>query len=653
MTPRAPGILTAIAVLALWAPLAFAENTSTTIASGDPPPSEFERVTRDEIERSGADRLDEALEDIPGVIITRQSGLAASATVDGLPAAQVVILVDGAPVGRALNSRAGPATDLASVPVDPERIRRIDVQRGTGPAGSGDAGGVVINIVTDRTTDEVRASISGRTGIAETHGSVEHGIRGTVAVPFGDGFSVEVGGDYSTELEADVDDDGTPDRPDQSLAGGQLALGWSRSRNESLTLSSRYTVTDTQRGALTGEELRRREADSPVLLNGLFDDQTQMQVLDLRLVGDWRPSRDAQVQHTTSIVRQAHRFDKTRVRDGELEPNNETVDLGVRQSVVATLFRGDHTIEPELVIRGGNAQRENFATDDPGFSRSFASVGAGATESWDVGEIYNLQARGYLEYHSQYDVGGVASLGFAVQPWDEFGVFVRGAATRRTPTPEELYFRFDHADVGYIIEGNPDVQPERLLAARAGFDGIVDRWTYSLEGYYQHLDNAISAAPLSVDGGGTATFQYVNLDRVRSAGLNVSSKLGDLPGGLSLRVSYAWLAFSEVDETQQRLAFTAEHDGSATLLGEWSRDRLSAWTRLRARTALTVPQGSPPADALATLDVGMAWAFDFGLRAQVDVENVTGVQDPTWGPFTGQTVFFTLAYTYQPPDSAP
>lgn len=638
-----------VLAVTVWAPMGWAGNVSTTIAAGDAPPSEFERIAPETIERSGADRLDEALEDIPGVVITRQSGLGASATVDGLPASQVVILVDGAPVGRALNSRAGPATDLASVPVDPERIRRIDVQRGVGPAGSGDAGGVVINIVTDQTTDEIRANISARTGMAETLGSVEHGVRGTVGVPFGDGFSVEVGGDWASESEADVDGDGEPDRPEQSVTGGQAALQWARSRNESLALRARYTVTDTQRGALTSEERRARVDDSPVLLNGLFDDRTRMDVLDLRLVGDWRPSRDTQVQHTTSVVRQAHEFDKVRVRDREEEPNNRTVDVGARQSVVVTLFRGDHTIEPELVVRGGQATRENFSTDDPGFSRGFSSVGAGVTEAWSVSEITSLQARGYLEYHSQFDVGGVASLGVAVRPADAFGAFVRGSATRRTPTPEELYFRFDHADVGYIIEGNPDVRPERLLAARAGIDGVVDQWTYSLEGYYQHLDDAISAAPLSTDASGTSTFQYENLNRVRSAGLNASSRLDELPGGLSLRLSYAWLPFSRVDETGQRLAFTAEHDGSATLLGEWSQDRLSAWTRLRARSELTVPPGSPAAAPLTTLDVGMAWDFDFGLRAQVDVENLTGAQDPTWGPFTGQTVFFTLAYSYQPP----
>ncbi len=638
---------------------AVAQNVSMTIGSA--PDSAFEEVTRDEAERAGADRLDEALEDIPGVVLTRRSGLGTTATVDGLPASQVVILVDGVPVGRALNSRAGPATDLASVPVDPASIRRIDVHRGGGPAGSGDAGGVVINIIT-RASDNLRVRLGARTGVAADQGSTELGLDGTVEGPVGDSLHMGIGGSFSNEASVDVNDDGTPDRPAQSLSVGRAHMRWQRAPGESLTLRASYAHTATRRHALTDDARDRLSAESPVLLNGLFDDRTRLGVLDLRLAGDWRPDRDWRVQHTTALTQQRYVFDKERVRDSVQIPNSETVDLGVRQTVLATVWTGDHTLQPELVLRGGRATREgepvgnsedDAPSDDGAFARGFASVGLGLADVWQLSNRVAADARVFGEHHSEFGLGGVASLALSYELSDVFATFVSGSVTRRTPTPEERYFRFDHTEVGYIVDGNPDLEPERLLGVRAGIRGQAGVWSYSLEGYRQSLANAVTVTPLSTDTLGATTFEYANTDRVDSAGVNASSRLDGLPGGLSLRASYAWLPYSHVAETDARLAFSAVHDGAVSVLGEWADDRFSAWARARVRGAMTVPIGSPSADAVTTLDAGVAWDFDMGLRAQVDVENLTGTSDPNWGPFTRQAVFFSLSYQFESSASEP
>lgn len=630
-------------LLLAGAPVAVAagDNVSTTRATTDGPIRSDREIDASEIDRAGADRLDEALEWIPGLQLGRSSGLGTTATVDGLPPSQIVILVDGAPIRRPLNSRAGPATDLASLPIPAGEIRRIEVYHGAGPGGSGAAGGVVVNIVTRDAEPRLRFDAQARGGLAADLGAFsEAGGSATITVPLGETWFIRAGVDASVEAPLDSDGDRSPDQPEHRIGSGRFGLGWAPTASRRLELRASYTDTRTTRLALTDDAVRRLRSDSPIALNGLFDDRTELGLLDVRLNGRHRITRDVRLRHETAVFRQAYDFDKRRVRDGNEERVHRTEDLNLRQSVVANVFAGDHELEPELTLQGGTTSRRGDASriDDERIS-----VGLGLSERWTASERTTLEVRGLSEVHSDFGIGGLARIALGVQATTPLLLRLSGSVTRRVPTPEELFFRFDHSEVGYVIEGNPALQPERLLGTRAGFR--LDDGTTSLDvdAYYHVLDDAITSEPLSF-AQGAATYRYVNTERVRSSGINTQAGWRDLPGGLAVRVGYAYLPFSEMSSTGERLPFSARHDLRTQLTGAWVDDRVEAWVSVAHRSGLTLPEGAVGARSLTTLDVGAGWQMTDALRAQLDVDNLTGAFDPTWGPYVRRTIFLSLSY---------
>ncbi|MGC9372394.1 MAG: TonB-dependent receptor plug domain-containing protein [Thermovirgaceae bacterium] len=126
-------------------------------------PSATYVIDREEIERSGAKKLNEILAEIPGIYTPRRSGKSQQVDVKvrGL-ATELLVLVDGAPYHTGTYISPGAAMDLRSIPL--EEIERIEIVKGAGSAlyGSMAAAGV-INIITKK-MEGSGISILGETG---------------------------------------------------------------------------------------------------------------------------------------------------------------------------------------------------------------------------------------------------------------------------------------------------------------------------------------------------------------------------------------------------------------------------------------------------------------------------------------------------------
>ena len=121
-------------------------------------PASVTVISRDEIERSGARTVADAVRTVAEVSVRAYGGLGelAQPSIRGSSPAQVLVLLDGIP----LNSVALGQTDLSTISVD--GVERIEILRGPFAAiyGSGALGGV-INIIT---TKAARSQVVGRTG---------------------------------------------------------------------------------------------------------------------------------------------------------------------------------------------------------------------------------------------------------------------------------------------------------------------------------------------------------------------------------------------------------------------------------------------------------------------------------------------------------
>src|SRR3989442_4518769 len=121
-------------------------------------PASVTVISRDEIERSGARTVADAVRTVAELSVRAYGGLGelAQPSIRGSSPAQVLVLLDGIP----LNSVALGQTDLSTISVD--GVERIEVLRGPFAViyGSGALGGVISII----TTKAARSQVVGRTG---------------------------------------------------------------------------------------------------------------------------------------------------------------------------------------------------------------------------------------------------------------------------------------------------------------------------------------------------------------------------------------------------------------------------------------------------------------------------------------------------------
>ena len=118
----------------------------------------------------------------------------------------------------------------------------------------------------------------------------------------------------------------------------------------------------------------------------------------------------------------------------------------------------------------------------------------------------------------------------------------------RAPTLKEMYMYFDMGNMGYMILGNPNLEPEKShnyniaieRTNRISNGGLLDgRYSFTLVGYCNRFNKRIT----TIDGGlynGMESAVYWNEDGVTVWGLDAS--MGHVwDCGLSLKFNYAWM----------------------------------------------------------------------------------------------------------------
>jgi outer membrane cobalamin receptor len=182
-------------------------------------------ITGDEIRKSGATTVAEAVRDAVGVNINDNGtrGSLQTISIRGASYAQVLVLLDG----KRMNSSRDGGVDLSALPVAIDDIERIEIVRGSSSALYGaDAVGGVVNIITKKPTQNV-SKIGGAIG--------SHGYDNILASMSGKegGLTYTITGDRETSngyrLNSDLD---------QKIVNGRI--GYGLSSGSSLDLTTNY-----------------------------------------------------------------------------------------------------------------------------------------------------------------------------------------------------------------------------------------------------------------------------------------------------------------------------------------------------------------------------------------------------------------------------
>jgi len=180
--------------------------------------------------------------------------------------------------------------------------------------------------------------------------------------------------------------------------------------------------------------------------------------------------------------------------------------------------------------------------------------------------------------HSQDNIDGYAQFDWNITPqlnivgsvrYDYFSASARKAFTERlavayklswmtfranyasgfrAPTLKEMYMHFDMGNMGYLLRGNADLEPEKShnfnvsleRTNRISNSGFLDgRYNFTITGYCNIFDKRIT----TIDGGiyeGMESALYSNEDGITVWGLDFS--LGHIwDWGLAMKINYSWL----------------------------------------------------------------------------------------------------------------
>ena len=209
------------------------------------------------------------------------------------------------------------------------------------------------------------------------------------------------------------------------------------------------------------------------------------------------------------------------------------------------------------------------------------------------------------------------------------GVLVHGGASRRSrfPSLRELY----SGALGRF-EPNPDLRPETLWGAEAGFTATGVRGELQLVGFHQRMTDGIVRRSLT-DGSGNPRFQRVNQDEVRSTGIELllvgTAGTTTLNGDLTVQRVTGF----EADGSQVDLEYEPAVSGKLGLdLPVMNQLRLAAEGRYVGAQTCQNPEvgGLQPLASSTSFDLTLRRIFQFGRGAALDridtslaVRNVT------------------------------
>lgn len=611
-------------------------TASRTGRSADEIASGVTVITADEIKRSGATDVIQALEKLGGLYFRKSSGNPSSAEVSMRGFGEnshgrTLILVNG----ERLNSLDMAAPNLLRVPFG--SIERIEVLRGAQTILYGDfAGAGVINIITRPGADKPTTTVAAAVGSQNTFGG-----------------SISTAGRFDDALRYAVDvnwqkSDGWRQNSDYEARDLRVTLGTDWSKRLSSTLSLFYNISDYgMPGTLTYAEMREnpKQTTSPLdegsskswglaLDNALLVGEDGMLRLNVstsrRLVdsqfywGTWAYYRSG-LDTLTFSPSYSDRYQIAGVENGfTLGLDARLDDFSVKQS--SDLKRSS---------LAGYAENETFFSDT-------LSLIFGARAD----RIKNAPIVAGVNQPDNSFTETALSAALLYRPIAQVKTFVRGSTVYHAPFADEQISLWSPPPY------NANLKPETGLNLEAGtVVRFAQEWEAGLTAYQLDLQNEIVLNPLA--------WKSENTDDTRRRGMEANLSWRR-PGVASLSAFYTFVdaEFNAGPNAGKEVPLVPKH--VLTLNGEWSvLEDLALLSTFRAtsnqRSGSDFGNAMDKLDGFGVFDVGVrvtpsrvkGLQFTFGIDNVFDKNYATsGYNGIYYYPANGRTWKLTASYTF-------
>ncbi|MGF1467778.1 MAG: TonB-dependent receptor plug domain-containing protein [Sandaracinaceae bacterium] len=497
-----------------------------------------EVIRRREIEESGARNLAEILEE-RGDLQIQTSFRGAELWLRGLDPEYTLILVDGDRVP----GRIGGAVDLSRY--DVANIERVEVVRGPSSALYGsDAIGGVVNVITRDSERDFEAD---------------------ALASYGSGHVVDVTGRVAgrpvEELRLRLDGGFHSTDPIQRGSDGEATTGSGR-RQWSLGARADYRPSERHRLRLQGDYLRLRLRGVDGGAAGALFDRTQLQEQMRVSLEHLLRREDKDLQLLTRLTYQQFREQYLLDQRGsdqldDYEDNRE--HMGQLTSILSfgVEAAGRHRISLglEQLFQVLDAER----IEGTGRRNRFAAFLQDEWRLYEEGDASLTVVPG-LRYDVDSQFGDQLSPKLAARFDPVRQLVLRASYGRgfRAPSFQQLLLRFENPAVGYVVQGNPSLGPERSHGVDVGADWRpIEEVTLTVAGFRNDIRDLIAVVTDDDPDASGTVFTYDNVASAWTMGLETGVALA-VDDTLALRAGYT-LTETRDEELRRPLEGRARH----------------------------------------------------------------------------------------------
>ncbi|MBM2885606.1 TonB-dependent receptor [Chromobacterium phragmitis] len=485
-------------------------------------------ITRDEIEQSGAQTLQQVLSRQAAISITANGGPGTNSSIfmRGTNSNHTVVLVDGVRISSATSG----TTAMQNIPL--AQIDHIEILRG--PASSlygADAIGGVIQIFTRKGEGEPRVNAAVEAGSRGT-GKLTAGVDGKTG---NTAYSLQVSHDQSDGFSATNALNQYSYNPDKDGYRND-----SYSANVTQTLAPGHDLT-----LRLFQTFARADFDQ----NPVGQDWT-----DTRLTGQSLESRNRFSDIWTSTLRFSHSQDK--------QETFADATGGQRNSLYKTT-QNEWTWQNDLTTAWGKfvlgaTHNDQKVSSSSAYTQTTRTQNAGfATYQLELGNSL-LQASVRRDHDDQFGGKTTGKVGYGYRFAEGWLVRAGYGTAYKAPTFNDLYY-----PLAFGYQGNPNLKPESAINTELGLEYRHQGSTFRLTGFHNQVSNLIAYGSL---GNGIGTMLNVNRATIRGVSLEGQTKLAefDLGGNLTL-------LDARDDKTGQWLAFRPRQSANFTASRDWGR----------------------------------------------------------------------------------
>ena len=611
----------------------------------------IEVVAREELDLTHARTLKQALENVPGLQLREVHGKSGfELSLQGLSADQVLVLIDGLPI----SASTGSTVDLSQYLLT--QVERVEVVKGASSAQYGSAAmGGVVNVITRRMQPGWGGTVAVDAG---SYGRQNDSGRSASANSRHARFDLAGGtSTWRLGLSGDVlDDAGFGLHPAEWVRQGdaskriQLAARgeWlPRTGMRFWAEAGRYTEADVQRYAyfVPPHYVPQRKTE----------DITRHRAV---LGGDWRLDSGVRLQ----VKAVSERYDSAS------QAYSDAVGVGQRRSVQQT----DH-ITTQIELPAWGPQLWMLGTD--WHRETLNQTRNGASELGLRGRVQRSSREVFVQNNILWSDRWEVLLGMRGQHDSDFGghaapkVSVRGNVFEqgdwkgvlrasigmgyRVPNLKERHYLFDHSALGYVVVGNPLLQPESSTSLQWGGTLSLGRtWSLDVNAFHNRIKHMIQtdlANATTVNG--VTAYTYANVARARTAGIESSLRWRATPA-LQWQLGYTRTATRDLVQGGE---LTRRPRDMVRLGVDW-KAQPGTTVALRARyqsDELVSAASGARSPAWSALDLSLNHEMGDGLTLFIGANNLFDRQrdfaSPSdFGPIAGRFVYIGAKWAFGP-----